>query len=151
MKRNRFTILTTIILLLNIGIWVPKTFAQVINSVDNAPVGKFYLEMMQDPNVNFYEAQSAFNNYWANRTDFKGNGYKVFKRWEYINETRVLPDGKLPAPEQAMNEYTRYMSKLDGPASASGNWSIWDQRNILSTIPGNQRNGANKCHRISPN
>jgi PKD repeat protein len=103
---------------------MPKVSAQVSTTVGNPTTQKLYLEMMQDPNVNFYEAQSAFNKYWANRSDHKGNGYKVFKRWEYINESRVLPDGELQAPEQVMTEFNKYMSKLDGPTSASGNWTI---------------------------
>lgn len=83
-----------------------------------------WYSMMQDPNVNFYEAQDAFYSYWAGRTDYKGNGYKMFKRWEYINESRVLPNGKLQAPGYVLNEYRRYMKEIDGTRSASGNWSL---------------------------
>ncbi|MBK7214891.1 MAG: PKD domain-containing protein [Bacteroidales bacterium] len=123
MRRHRFTFLTTLLLLFTI-LWTQKSFSQVAAPVENQSAGKSWLEMIQDPNVNFYEAKSAFNKYWANRTDHKGNGYKVFKRWEYINEARVLPDGKLQAPEYVMNEFNKYMSKFDGPSSASGNWTI---------------------------
>ena len=49
------------------------------------PLGLFaqnkdWLRKMQDPDVNFWELQKAFNSYWKDRTDYKGNGYKVFKR-----------------------------------------------------------------------
>jgi hypothetical protein len=56
----------------------------------------YWTTMMQDPNANFHSVQSAFRKYWAHRTDYRHNGWKVFRRWEYINETRVMPDGKLP-------------------------------------------------------
>ncbi len=85
---------------------------------------KDWLLKMQDPNVNFWELQKEFNDYWKNRTDYKGNGYKVFKRWEYINEVRVLADGKLLAPDYVMREYERYMADAPLQKSASGTWNI---------------------------
>ncbi|MBL7796213.1 MAG: hypothetical protein JNJ90_06900, partial [Saprospiraceae bacterium] len=85
---------------------------------------KDWLLKMQDPNVNFWEVQNEFNEYWKNRTDYKGNGYKVFKRWEYINEMRVAPDGKLQAPAEVMLEYERYMAEAPQNKSASGTWSL---------------------------
>lgn len=83
---------------------------------------KDWLLKMQDPDVNFWELQKEFNDYWKDRTDYKGNGYKVFKRWEYINEMRVGPDGKLPTLAHVIKEYNRYMA--DAPESASGAWTI---------------------------
>ncbi len=52
--------------------------------------------MMQDPNVNFYDVQQAFNKAWKDKTPGKGQGYKQFKRWENFMEPRVYPTGKLP-------------------------------------------------------
>ncbi|MBP6828261.1 MAG: glycosyl hydrolase, partial [Saprospiraceae bacterium] len=85
---------------------------------------KDWLVKMQDPNVNFWDLQKEFNDYWKDRADTKGNGYKVFKRWEYINETRVLPDGKLMGPGYVMKEYERYMAEAPQLKSASGTWNI---------------------------
>jgi hypothetical protein len=85
---------------------------------------KDWLIKMQDPDVNFWELQKEFHDYWKNRTDYKGNGYKVFRRWEYINEVRVLPDGKLPAPDYVLKEYARYMAETPQLKSASGTWNI---------------------------
>lgn len=83
---------------------------------------KSWLEMIQDPDVNFYEVQDLFNKYWENREDYKGNGWKVFKRWEYINHNRVLPDGNLQTPGYVFEEYNKYMK--DAGKSASGTWAI---------------------------
>lgn len=79
---------------------------------------------MQDPNVNFREVQKDFNEYWKDRTDYKGNGWKIFKRWEYNNSTSVRPDGHLPSIEHIMNEYYRYTKNAAVTRSASGSWSI---------------------------
>ncbi len=85
---------------------------------------KDWLLKMQDPNVNFWELQKEFNDYWKDRTDYKGNGYKVFKRWEYINEVRVLQDGKQLAPDYVWKEYARYMAEAPKSKSNSGAWNI---------------------------
>ena len=82
----------------------------------------YWQEMMQDPNANFYATVSAFNKYWENRTDHKGNGWKVFKRWEYINKDLVLPNGKLPGPDYFLKERQKYES-THNVKSASGNWT----------------------------
>ncbi|MBM3452067.1 MAG: hypothetical protein FJX84_02865, partial [Bacteroidetes bacterium] len=41
-----------------------------------------WVEMMKNPNVNFYETQTAFEAYWEGKIIEKGKGHKVFKRWE---------------------------------------------------------------------
>ena len=84
---------------------------------------KDWLVKMQDPNVNFWELQKEFNDYWKDRDDYKGNGYKVFKRWEYINELRADENGKLPGSEQLRKEYERYKSEAVALKSASGTWT----------------------------
>lgn len=83
----------------------------------------FWLERMQDTNVDFYQLQRSFNQYWANRSDHKGNGYKIFRRWEYINESRVKDNGRLQSPAYVLNEYRKYM-QLAASRSAAGNWQI---------------------------
>lgn len=82
----------------------------------------YYIQMMQDPEADFRATQSAFEKYWAGRTDYKGNGWKVFKRWEYINEPRVQPDGKLPAPDHVLKEYAEYQS-THLTESVAGDWT----------------------------
>jgi len=120
MKYKKFY-LTFVLIILFIGAFL-KGNTQTINQNSNLGFDKSWLEMIQDPDVNFYEVQNAFNLYWENRDDYKGNGWKVFKRWEYINQFRVLPDGKLQAPGYVFGEYNKYMK--DAGKSASGNWTI---------------------------
>jgi hypothetical protein len=54
-----------------------------------------WVDMMQDPNVNFYETQRVFNDFWQDKDIEKGKGWKQFKRWENFIEPRVFPDGKI--------------------------------------------------------
>lgn len=55
-----------------------------------------WVQMMQDPNANFYDIQKAFNAEWKDKVPGKGQGYKQFKRWENFMAPRVYPSGKLP-------------------------------------------------------
>lgn len=83
----------------------------------------YWVEMMQDPNAKFTDTQRAFEKYWAGRENIRHNGWKVFKRWEYINQDRVQADGRLPSPDQVLNEYNQYFATHESAMSANGNWS----------------------------
>ncbi len=100
-----------------------------LQSQSSDSTSKDWLLLMQDPNVKFYDLQNQFNKYWENRTDYKSNGYNVFKRWEYINSSRVLNNGMLQSPEHVSNEYLMYMETFNKKnsntkRSTSGTWSL---------------------------
>jgi PKD repeat protein len=88
----------------------------------------YWIEMMQDPGANFFATQRAFNLYWQDRKVTKGSGWKVFKRWEYMMQSRVNADGSRPAPNATFNAYENYMTHS---RSSGGNWV----NNGPSTIP----------------
>jgi len=79
----------------------------------------YWVHMMQDPSVNFFKVQRAFNIYWQNRKITKGCGWKVFKRWEYMMQSRVLPNGDRPAPELAEHAFEQYLRTR---TTNNGNW-----------------------------
>lgn len=85
----------------------------------------YWFDMMQDPAANFYATQSAFYKYFAGRdTTAKGTGFKIFKRWEYINRPRIAPDGTRPAPDYVARVYNEYMRNQVTFRSLEGTWSI---------------------------
>lgn len=79
----------------------------------------YWINMMQDPDVNFFQVQRAFDLYWADRPVTRSSGWKVFKRWEYMMQNRVAPDGTRPAPDAVFNAYAAF---ADNSESVSGNW-----------------------------
>ena len=81
----------------------------------------YWIQMMQDPNANFFQTQRAFNIYWNGRPITKGCGWKVFKRWEYMMQSRINPDGSIPAPDAAYNAYSSYKT-TKSTKSQAGNW-----------------------------
>lgn len=100
-----------------------------VNSQSNAIVEesapeKDWFTLMQNPDVNFAEVQKQFYDHWATMSYYRVNGYMIFKRWKYINESHVLPDGKLQTPDYVMNEYTKYMKGVDYSKSNTSNWSL---------------------------
>jgi PKD repeat protein len=93
----------------------------------------YWIGMMQDPHANFFRTQRAFNTYWKNRKITKGCGWKVFKRWEYMMQSRVNPDGSYPEPDATFNAYAAYRS---APHSQIGNWVSLGPSHIPAPGPG---------------
>jgi len=103
-----------------------------------------YVEMMNDPSVNFYDVVDAFNTHWEGKSIEKGRGWKQFKRWEAFMEPRVYPSGTRPAPQSL---YQGYLAGVQGTATASagglGNW------NIVGPFNGNYLNGIGRVNVIA--
>lgn len=89
---------------------------------------QLWVEMMMDPNANFYDTQAEFNSYWANKTVEKGKGYKQFKRWEEYMEPRVYPSGdvKQATKSRAYENYKQWEDDLAAAGvsrSLNGTWT----------------------------
>ncbi len=87
-----------------------------------------WVDMMQDPNANFYETQEEFNAYWDNRPYEKGKGYKQFRRWENYMEPRVFPRGDVKVASKAYEEFVSYKKNnptffIPNTARSTGNWT----------------------------
>ncbi len=104
--------------------------------------GQSWVEMMQDPTVNFYDVQQAFEQYWSDPsksvqvevpnpnanipvkwsnvstpttiTKTKKPGWKTFKRWEDYMKPRLYPSGDRSVMINAMNEYYDTYYSNDG-------------------------------------
>lgn len=123
MKRKRYTFIFVFAAMLGFN-YTNSIFAQRSPNQKHADTSQYpyYIEMMQDPNADFFETKRAFEKYWEDHDDYKGNGWKIFKRWEYINEPRVQPDGKLPQPDHVMRQYELY-KRNHLTETTSGNWT----------------------------
>lgn len=99
-----------------------RAFPQTGIYKDDTATNPYWIKMMQDPDERFSATCSAFEKYWAGRSDYKGNGWKVFKRWEYINSSRVGEDGRLPSGDRVLREIGNFI-RNNPVESASGSWS----------------------------
>ncbi|PRP67944.1 hypothetical protein BST86_13010 [Nonlabens agnitus] len=91
----------------------------------------------------FYELQKEFNNYWSNRIPEKGQGYKIFKRWENQIADKVYPTGDLSLPSntypnfiQWQKEYNNELAKDANSqmkaTSATSSWTTLNQGTVAS-------------------
>ncbi len=102
---------------------------------------------MQQPNANFFDIQREFNEYWKDREQKKGDGWKAFKRWEYFWESRINPDGSFPDGKElvkaldAKNLARREAARAKGARtqSASANFSLMGPNTAIPTNGGSGR------------
>lgn len=78
-----------------------------------------WVEMMQDPNANYYDIKKEFEEYWKNRPYERAKGYKQFKRWANFVEPRVYPSGNMALASRG-HAYEEYQEFLKNNALAKG-------------------------------
>jgi PKD repeat protein/photosystem II stability/assembly factor-like uncharacterized protein len=83
----------------------------------------YWVEMMQNPEVNFFDVQRAFNTYWEGREITKGSGFKPYKRWEYMMAQRVAPDGTRPPADRDMQAFIDYFGTDGNQRDMLGEWA----------------------------
>ena len=102
-------------------------FLSIFSVISYSSFSQIWVEMMKDPNANFYDIQAEFQNYWAGKTIQKGKGYKAFKRWENYMSPRVYPSGNITLPTQTYKNYKQWEADLAAagiPKSTNGSWQI---------------------------
>jgi len=111
-----------------------NSFAQNNNSNPNKNYAEYpyWIEMMQDRSVNFYETQKAFNEYWKDREVTKGSGWKPFKRWEWWAEHHINPDGTYQPADKIYTEYKKYLAKFPNAKDSDGDWENLGPINVPS-------------------
>jgi photosystem II stability/assembly factor-like uncharacterized protein len=117
-----------------------------------------WVKLMQDPTINFFEVQKAFQQYEKNyREQYRAKngaepekipGYKQFKRWEWFMAPRVSETGERPAPDAAWKAMEDYR-KTYGITNA-GNWTFMGPSTVGS-MPGAGRLNFVRVHPTDPN
>ncbi len=106
------------------------------NSKDSSSIQPLWIEMMNDPNVKYYDAVDAFEKYWEHRekpTEDDGEArdifgkeksqaekneeanrsieyvyeYKQFLNWQQRNKNLVKPDGTIMKPEEIIEQWKK--------------------------------------------
>jgi len=76
----------------------------------------------------FAKIQSNVESYYAGKDKGHGTGYKQWKRWEYYNQSRLTPDGKITNVtarnwEVYLDYLQRYKVNTDNPTATNGYWT----------------------------
>ncbi|MCX6272012.1 MAG: PKD domain-containing protein [Bacteroidetes bacterium] len=119
--------------------------AQNIEKRDTANY-PYWVGMMQDDNVNFFQVQHAFETYWKDRPVTRSSGFKPFKRWEYMMSLRVSPDGKRPSPDKNWKAYKDYFGNQGKLENNNGNWEEMGPKYLPINAPGLGRVNALAFH-----
>lgn len=81
----------------------------------------------QDQAINFYTIRDEAMKKWAGKEPQRGDGYKVFKRWEYFWQARILPDGSFQPPGYTQETFARYLDEhpesVMPEQNAAANWT----------------------------
>lgn len=114
--------------------------------------------MMNDPDVNFFEVQKAYDKYQkdyvasyrlANGSDpTQVPGHKIFRRWEHFMKSRVSETGVRFAPDAVWNAMTEYKKGYD--KTMAGNWTFIGPSNTAA-LAGAGRLNFVRVHPTNPN
>ena len=106
-------------------------------------VSDLYLNSGTD---DFATIQNTMNQYFEGKSTGQGSGYKQWKRWEYLAERRLTPDGKV-ANWAARNfdeykEYTKGSANLDNGDQTDAANGYWTSLGPTDFTWGNGWNGG---------
>jgi photosystem II stability/assembly factor-like uncharacterized protein len=144
--------------LLTLMVMSPSLFAQS------------WVEMMNNPEVNFYEVQKAFNKYYVKKErqvermkkrmskqanegvhheEIEVPGFAQYKRWENFMKPRVGAKGERFDPSMAFRENQKYRAMM-GTANA-GNWTLIGPSTSIPIGGGAGRLNFVRIHPTDPN
>lgn len=113
-----------------------------------------WVQLMLNPNSNFYDVQDAFYEYWKDKNIEKGKGYKQFKRYEEFMRPRVYPTGYLPNEVIQSEVLSAIESKQNSSlrSSNSSNWLPLGPTTVPTNGLGYQNAGIGRvnCVRFDP-
>ncbi|MDO7171716.1 T9SS type A sorting domain-containing protein [Mariniflexile sp. AS56] len=104
---------------------------------------KSWAKMGTSKNETFYDVQAKFNKFWKAKTPGKGQGYKIFKRWENQIADKIYPSGNMSLPsftypnfiewqKNYNNELAKNANSKMKASLATSNWVSLNQNSIAS-------------------
>ncbi|MFB6307673.1 MAG: WD40/YVTN/BNR-like repeat-containing protein, partial [Flavobacteriales bacterium] len=97
---------------------------------------KDWVNLKNNPSVNYYEVKKAFDEYWKNwPKDKKKYGYKQFMRWANFVKPRVAPSGDRDLLNKGFDNYFKYKKRLQ-KRSIKGDWTYMGNNNVPDTVNG---------------
>jgi len=153
-KTIKYGLIVTWLLVISIS----KGLAQTSKDTSDFP---YYIEMMHNDTVNFYDVQKAFYKYYAKHRRIKtenanseetevvgeeenDGGYSLYKRWEYFMRRHINPDGSRIPTGNTFIEFNKYkaasaakmgLNKQGITGTDSGDWvSIGPKSSPLNSV-----------------
>lgn len=103
-----------------------------------------WFELMQQQGKNFYEVQSAANEYFKDKDlSTPSIGYKQFKRWENYMEPRVYPSGDMSLPSKNLEYFLDFLkeNQVGGKSSSNSASTTYTAMGPMGPLSGLATNG----------
>jgi len=97
---------------------------------------------------NFYTIRQQLNDYWQDQKREPGTGHSVYRRWEWFQEARLMPDGTFPPSNIKATEWNKYRAlhpQKDDLSAAN-----WSSLGPSSTFSGYNGIGRVNCIAVDP-
>ncbi|MBX3042569.1 MAG: T9SS type A sorting domain-containing protein [Candidatus Kapabacteria bacterium] len=98
-----------------------------------------WAELIEGDENNFINVQKAFNKFWQDKELVRGEGWKQFKRWEYLWEQRTFPNGIIPNARVIFDSYEQFKSSKGENPLLLSNFSDWKEVGPIK-VPQNKLN-----------
>ena len=82
---------------------------------------KSWAKMGSSKNETFYSVQEKFNQYWENKAPEKGQGYKIFKRWENQIADKIYPSGDMSLPSHTYPNFIEWQQRYNNKLARNAN------------------------------
>jgi hypothetical protein len=108
------------------------------------------------PGTKLADLQKQAEEYFAGKDQGRGSGYKQWKRWEFIMENRLMPDGTIPnTAAMNWNAYNELISSgmtsgYGDPESTYGYWNFLAPTSYTSGYGWNPGLGRVNCIEFHP-
>lgn len=99
--------------------------------------GQNWHKMLTDGETDFRKVQKAFYKEWKDKPIERGNGYKLFKRWEYFMSTRLDRKGRITNRGSVYYVRKTLNEKSEIAAKMIGDSPMWNPLGIKSWLNGN--------------
>jgi photosystem II stability/assembly factor-like uncharacterized protein len=82
-----------------------------------------WVEKMNDPNINFYEVEKAYDKHFEGKSYERGQGMKQFERWRNFMSPRVYPSGNRINALSAYDEKINFEKHNKIQSQKTSNWT----------------------------
>jgi hypothetical protein len=115
--------------------------------------GQKFLEMMDNPNENFYDVVREAEAYFQKHGTARGSGYKAFMRWKYLMQDQIDENGNRLDPHKNWEEYEQFQAvyrRSRIAATTTGNWTELGPKSWNRTSAWNPGIGRITCISVDP-
>lgn len=119
--------------------------------IPNTLTAQKWVDMMSEPDANYYDIKAQFYKDWGNKPYVKGKGWKQFHRWEAFWEPRVLEDGTFPMHDRVWNDFKQLLLTNQQKSGGIGNWSPLGPYTYNNTDSWSPGHGRVNCIAVDPN